>query len=265
MRSSPSSNGGRRSGMLPSGRREAELHAAGRSARGVGDDDKTEDHMMRTIGFGFAGVAAMLAVGRRSGRRQQGDAAAQVGAAGAVRRLLRRQGQGLLQGRGARRDDQARRPGRRARAGDRRRRRRRYRRLDAGGAGRAREGRAARQHRPAVQAFRSRAHLPRRHRHQEARGPQGPHARRLVLRQRISVPELDGQAAPQDRRLAGRGQGGEAGLQRRSAVAEAGRLHLDHDLQRVLAGDRRRLQARASSSCSSTRTRASRRSRTASM
>ena len=37
----------------------------------------------------------------------------------------------------------------------------------------------------------------------------------------------------------------EAGLQRRSAAAEAGRLHLDHDLQRILAGDRRRLQAGA--------------------
>ena len=68
----------------------------------------------------------------------------------------------------------------------------------------------------------------------------------------------------QDRRLGRRRQGPEAGLQRRSAPAEAGRLHLDHDLQRIFAGDRRRLQARASSSCSSTRTRASRRSRTAS-
>ena len=76
-------------------------------------------------------------------------------------------------------------------------------------------------------------------------GPQGPHARRLVLRQRISVPQLDGQARLQDRRLARRRQGAEAGLQRRSAAAEAGRLHLDHDLQRILAGDRRRLQARA--------------------
>ena len=56
---------------------------------------------------------------------QQGDAAAEMGHAGAVRRLLRRQGQGLLQGRRARRDDQAGRPGHRARAGDRRRRRRR--------------------------------------------------------------------------------------------------------------------------------------------
>ena len=34
----------------------------------------------------------------------------------------------------------------------------------------------------------------------------------------------------QDGRLARRRQGAEAGLQRRSAVAEAGRLHLDHDL-----------------------------------
>ena len=224
------------------------------------EDSCDEDDRVRVCGRG--GDAGG---GRGPRGRQQGHAAAQVGAAGAVRRLLRRQGQGLLQGCGARRDDQAGRPGRRARAGDRRRRRRRHRRLDAGGAGRAREGRAPRQHRPAVQAFRPRADLPRRHRHQEARGPQGPHARRLVLRQRISVPELDGQAQPQDRWLAQRGQGGEAGLQRRPAVAEAGRLHLDHDLQRVLAGDRRRLQARASSSSSSTRTRASRRSRMASM
>ena len=168
-----------------------------------------------------------------------------MGHPGAVRRLLRRQGQGLLQGRRARRDDQAGRPGRRARAGARRRRRRRRRRLDAGRARRAREGRADGQHRPAVQALGPRAHLPRRHRHQDPGRSQGPHARRLVLRQRISVPQLDGQARPQDRRLAQRRQGAEAGLQRRSAAPEAGRLHLDHDLQRILAGDRRRLQARA--------------------
>ena len=87
--------------------------------------------------------------------------------------------------------------------------------------------------------------LPRRHRHQDPGRPQGPHARRLVLRQRISVPQLDEQARSQDRRLARRRQGAEAGLQRRSAAPEAGRLHLDHDLQRILAGDRRRLQARA--------------------
>ena len=92
-------------------------------------------------------------------------------------------------------------PGHRARAGDRGRRRRRDRRLDARRARRARKGRAAGQHRPALQAFGARAHLPGRHRHQEARGPQGPDARRLVLRQRISVPKLDGQAALQDRRL----------------------------------------------------------------
>ena len=65
-----------------------------------------------------------------------------MGHPGAVRRLLRRQGQGLLQGGGTRRHDQAGRPRRRARAGDRRRRRRRRRRLDAGGARRPREGRA---------------------------------------------------------------------------------------------------------------------------
>ena len=109
------------------------------------------------------------------------------------------------------------------------------------------------------------AHLPRRHRHQDAGRPQGQDARRLVLRQRVSVPVLDVEARLQDRRLGRRREGAQAGLQRRSAAAEAGRLHLDHDLQRVLAGDRRRLQARASSWSSSTRTRAWRRWRTASM
>ena len=49
--------------------------------------------------------------------------------------------------------------------------------------GRAREGRADGQHRPAVQAFRPDADLPRRHRRQGAAGPERPHARRLVLRQ----------------------------------------------------------------------------------
>ena len=52
-----------------------------------------------------------------------GDAAAEMGHAGAVRRLLRRQGQGFLRGREPRRHDQAGRPGHRARAGHRRRRR----------------------------------------------------------------------------------------------------------------------------------------------
>ena len=46
---------------------------------------------------------------RARARRRHGDAAAQMGHPGAVRRLLRGQGQGLLQGRRPRRDDQARR------------------------------------------------------------------------------------------------------------------------------------------------------------
>ena len=211
----------------------------------------------------IAGAAALLAAGAAQAADKVTLQLKWV-TAGAIRRLLRRQGQGLLQGRGPRRHDQAGRPGRRARAGAGRRRRRRRRRLDAGGARRAREGRADGQYRAAVQALGPGADLPRRHRHQDAGRLQGQDARRLVLRQRISVPELDGQARPQDRRLAGRRQGAEAGLQRRSAAAEAGRLHFDHDLQRILAGDRRRLQARRSSSCSNTRIRASRRSRTAS-
>ena len=63
-----------------------------------------------------------------------------------------------------------------------------------------------------------------------AGGFQGQDARRLVRRQRISVPRLDGEAQPENRRLARRRQGDQAGLQRRSAAAEAGGLHLDHDL-----------------------------------
>ena len=43
-----------------------------------------------------------------------------------------------------------------------------------------------------------------------------------------------------DQRRCQRHQGAQAGLQRRSAAAESGRPHLHHDLQRVLAGDRRR-------------------------
>ncbi len=43
------------------------------------------------------------------------------------------------------------------------------------------------------------------------------------------------QAGHPDRRRRGRRDGAEAGLQRRPAAAAAGRLHLDHDLQRVLA------------------------------
>jgi len=46
------------------------------------------------------------------------------------------------------------------------------------------------------------------------------------------VPQLDGQAGQQARH---RHQDHEAGLQCRSAVAKPGRLHLHHDLQRVLA------------------------------
>jgi hypothetical protein len=41
------------------------------------------------------------------------------------------------------------------------------------------------------------------------------------------------------------GDGAEAGLQRRPAAAKAGGLHLDHDLQRILAGHRCRHDARA--------------------
>ena len=80
-------------------------------------------------------------------------------------------------------------------------------------------------------------------RHHDAGRLQGQDARRLVLRQRISVPRLDEQARPADRRRRRRRHRAQAGLQRRAADPEAGRLHLDHDLQRVLAGDRRRHQA----------------------
>ena len=58
-----------------------------------------------------AAVAAGLGMSRTSGAEaHQGDAAAQVGHAGAVRRLLRRGREGLLQGGGPRRDAEGRRP-----------------------------------------------------------------------------------------------------------------------------------------------------------
>ena len=72
---------------------------------------------------------------------------------------------------------------------------------------------------------------------------QGADPGRLVRGERVSVPVLDVEARDPDRRRAGRGDGAEAGLQRRSPAAEAGGLHLDDDLQRVLAGDRRRAEA----------------------
>ena len=56
-------------------------------------------------------AAGMLLAGLGAGQRPgQADAPAQVGHAGPVRRLLRRQGQGLLQGSRSRRDHQAGRP-----------------------------------------------------------------------------------------------------------------------------------------------------------
>ena len=75
-------------------------------------------------------------------RRRRGDAAAQVGDAGPVCRLLRRQGQGLLRRGRPRRHHQAGRPGHQPAAGPGRRRRRCRRRLDAVGARHPREGRA---------------------------------------------------------------------------------------------------------------------------
>ena len=110
--------------------------------------------------------------------------------------------------------------------GDRRRRRRRGGGLDALGAGDARKGRAAGQHRPGVPEVGHDADLPQRQRRHLARQVRRQDARRLVRRQRVSVPQLDEQARPQDRRQRRRREGAEAGLQRRPAAAEAGRLHL---------------------------------------
>ena len=53
---------------------------------------------------------------------------------------------------------------------------------------------------------------------------------RLVLRQRVSVPELDEQAGHPDRGRRRRRHGSQAGLQRRSDPAKAGGLHVHHDL-----------------------------------
>ena len=108
--------------------------------------------MKKTL-LGLVSVSAMFVAGTALAEDNKVTLQLKWVHAGAVRGLFRREGQGLLQGRGSRRHDQGGRAGHRARAGDRRRRRGRDRRLDAGRARRAREGRAARQHRPAVQAF----------------------------------------------------------------------------------------------------------------
>jgi hypothetical protein len=65
--------------------------------------------------------------------------------------------------------------------------------------GLAREGRAARQHRPAVHQVGHDADLPQGNRHHQAGRLQGQDARRLVLRQRVSVPVLDVEARHSDR------------------------------------------------------------------
>ena len=74
------------------------------------------------------------------------------------------------------------------------------------------------------------ADLPQGHRHQDAGGFQGQDARRLVSAATNIRSCLDGEAQHADRRPPERRQGDQAGLQRRSAAAEAGRLRLDHDL-----------------------------------
>ena len=113
----------------------------------------------------------------------------------------------------------------------------------AGGARGAREGREARQHRPAVQEVRPDDDLPEGDRHHLGSRFQGQDARRLVLRQRVSVLRLDEQDRHADRRRGRRRHGAEAELRRAAADPEAGRLHLGDDLQRVRPGARRRLQA----------------------
>ena len=92
----------------------------GRDARGENRETIDEDDCCsarRPLAGDSAGAGAQAA--------DKVTLAAEMGDAGAVRRLLRRQGQGLLQGRRPRRDDQAGRPRHRPGAGDRRRRRRR--------------------------------------------------------------------------------------------------------------------------------------------
>lgn len=58
----------------------------------------------------------------------------------------------------------------------------------------------------------------------------GQDAGRLVLRQRVPVPVLDGQAGLQHQWRQPGHQGTQAGLQRRSVASETSSLHLDHDL-----------------------------------
>ena len=176
-------------------------------------------------------------------RRGQDGPPAQMGDPSAIRRLLRRQGQRVLSSSRARRNDQAGRSRHQSKSGNRCRRRRCDRRLDAIGPGVAREGRAARQHCANLPAIRNDADLPQGIRRHIAGRPARAHARRLVRRERVSLPRLDGQARLRNRRRPRRRQHGQAGIQREPAVAQAGGLHLDHDLQRILDVDRGRHEA----------------------
>ena len=135
-----------------------------------------------------ATTTALAARRRRRRRRQvadQGQAAAAVVHAGAVRRVLRRAGGGLLQGRGARRPDPRGRHRHRApdpaRPGPGRLRHR----VGAQGAAVARAGRRHHRRRPDLPALGHAPGLLQGQGHHHGRRPQGQEGRQLGLRQRV--------------------------------------------------------------------------------
>ena len=146
-------------------------------------DRETSDEKNDWTQWPSAAAVAGCSAPRRAGGGCP-DPAAQMGDAGAVRRLLRGQGQRASMTRpGSTSTIKAGRPGHQSEPGDRRRRRRRGAGLDALGAGHPREGRAAGQYRPAVPEVGHDADLPQGDRHHQAGRLQGQDARRLVRRQ----------------------------------------------------------------------------------
>ena len=109
------------------------------------------------------------------------------------------------------------------------------------------KGSQGRQHRPALQEVRHDAHLPQGFRHQRRRpiSRARPWASGSIGNEYPFLSWMSQLGLADNRRRRWRHRA-EAGLQRRSAPAEAGRLHLDHDLQRVLSDPRSRHEARRS-------------------
>ena len=186
---------------------------------------------------------------RRSGQRhdggvdlrtagaRQGHAAAQVGDAGPVRRVLRRARGGVLRGRGPRRDAEAGRPRHHAGAGRRERTGRVRDRLAACTARRARPGRRPRQHRSGLRQERHDRGDLEGQQHHGRRRDEGQEGRRLVLRQRERA--LRGARQERDRsEVEGRRHDRQPAVRHEPVPEQGRRRRRGDDLQRARAGAR---------------------------